>query len=95
MTCPASILEPLDAVDHSQVKFITGNDCRKHHCLDLLKAADSGHCSVLELLDLSEAFNTINHVALINRRKNWVGICGTALDWFSSYLSNRKVLCLR
>ncbi len=56
---------------------------------DLLMAADSGLCSVLVLLDLSAAFDTIDHRILLNRLRHRVGVAGTALKWFYSYFSNR------
>ena len=40
---------------------------------------------ILILLDLIAAFNAVDYTILLNR--NWVGLGGTALDWFSS--SNR------
>ena len=57
---------------------------------DLLLNADNGDCSILMLLDLSSAFDTVHHSILINRLEQWVGIKGTALDWFRSYLSDRS-----
>uniref|UniRef100_A0A8C6Q1G2 Reverse transcriptase domain-containing protein n=1 Tax=Nothobranchius furzeri TaxID=105023 RepID=A0A8C6Q1G2_NOTFU len=55
---------------------------------DLLLAADSGQISILILLDLSAAFDTISHTVLLHRLST-IGISKTPLNWFKSYLSNR------
>lgn len=52
-------------------------------------ASDAGNYSILVLLDLSAAFDTIHHDILPSRLKVSAGISGSALDWFSSYLSGR------
>ena len=56
---------------------------------DLLLALDDGKVSVLALLDLSSAFDTIDHGTLIDRLHSVFGIEGKALSWFQSYLSER------
>ncbi len=55
---------------------------------DLLVSSDRGCISLLVLLDLSAAFDIIDHNILLNRLENSVGISGSALAWFKSYLSN-------
>uniref|UniRef100_A0A8C6Q3D2 Reverse transcriptase domain-containing protein n=1 Tax=Nothobranchius furzeri TaxID=105023 RepID=A0A8C6Q3D2_NOTFU len=57
---------------------------------DIFLALDSSFHVVLVLLDLSAAFDTIDHDILITRLHTWAGISGTALDWFRSYFCNRS-----
>src|SRR6266536_5425008 len=56
---------------------------------DLLHAMDSKKFTALVLLDLSAAFDTIDHSILLHRLNTWFGISSTALNFISSYLSNR------
>ena len=56
---------------------------------DLLTASDKGLISVLVLLVLSAAFDTIDHHILLQRLEHLIGIRGAALSWFKSYLSDR------
>ncbi len=51
--------------------------------------SDSGKISVLVLLDLSAALDTVNHNILLERLENWVRLSGLALKWFRSYLEGR------
>ena len=57
---------------------------------DILMAMDKGQVTALTLLDLSAAFDTIDHPILMDRLQSWFGFSGLALDWFLSYLSNRS-----
>uniref|UniRef100_A0A3P9J789 Reverse transcriptase domain-containing protein n=1 Tax=Oryzias latipes TaxID=8090 RepID=A0A3P9J789_ORYLA len=56
---------------------------------DIQMAADSGKYTVLVLLDLSSAFDTVDHKILLGRLENEFGIAGFVLKWFTSYLTNR------
>jgi hypothetical protein len=56
---------------------------------DILLAIDRGNGVIVVLLDLSAAFDTIDHDLLINRLAERIGITGRALDWFRSYLTER------
>lgn len=73
---------------------------RQHHSIetaltrvynDILMDLDKqGGETVLVLLDLSAAFDTIDHTVFINRLRSRYGVGGAALNWFSSYLHNRS-----
>ena len=56
---------------------------------DILQALDSGNVSLLALLDLSSAFDTIDYNILLKRLKDTYGINNVPLSWISSYLSDR------
>ena len=57
---------------------------------DLLLAADSEHVSALCLLDLTAAFDTIDHDLLTLHLERQFGLRGIVLQWFRSYLSDRS-----
>jgi len=57
---------------------------------DLVRAADAGHVSALVMLDLSAAFDTVDHAVLLNVLQNRFSVHGLPLDWFRSYLSDRS-----
>jgi len=56
---------------------------------DLIRAADDGCVTALVLLDLSSAFDTVDHDILVRVLHERFGIRGTALQWFESYIANR------
>ena len=52
---------------------------------------DNKFASVLLLLDLSAAFDTVNISILLNILQSQIGIRGIAYDWFSSFLCERTM----
>ena len=58
---------------------------------DILTSIDQHGVVILVMLDLSAAFDTIDHDILFSRMENTLGITGQALAWFKSYLSGRTL----
>ena len=56
---------------------------------NLLEACDRNLPSVVLLLDLSAAFDTVDHDKLLGILETEIGISGNALRWFESFLRNR------
>ena len=72
---------------------------RRHHSTetavtkvysDILGAADDGKLSLLILLDLSAAFDLVDHSILLKRLESTYGFDGLTLEWFKNYLSERS-----
>ena len=53
------------------------------------KAFENGVFAIGPCLDFSKVFVTINYSVLSMKMFHY-GICGCALEWFVSYLTNRK-----
>ena len=56
---------------------------------DILCTMDRKEIVILTLLDMSAAFDLVDHEILLQRMHTRIGVTGTALDWFRSYLSGR------
>jgi len=71
---------------------------RKHHPTeralvkihnDLVTSIDQGHVGALVLLDMSAAFDTVDHHLLLRTLEYRFSVSDSALAWFNSYLSDR------
>ncbi|KAK6175738.1 hypothetical protein SNE40_014131 [Patella caerulea] len=61
-----------------------------NHVFNTIRSGvDQGSIAMLVLLDLSAAFDTLDHSRILNRLESEYGISGLVLNWFSSYLIGR------
>ena len=56
---------------------------------DILLAADGADIALLGLLDLSAAFDTVEHDILLNRLQKSFGLGGGVLSWITSFIRER------
>ena len=85
-------LDMIKILPESQSAYRKGHSTETTLCSvmdDLLRSTADGKRSILILLDLSAAFDTVVHELLINDLKA-IGIDGPALEWFKSYLKGRS-----
>ena len=57
---------------------------------DILLNMNDQRVTLLLLLDLSAAFDTVDHDTLLHQLQFTFGINGKVLSWFSSYLSGKS-----
>ena len=79
-------------INNFQSAYKTGHSCetallRVYN--DIITTIGRGNGAMLVLLDLSAAFDTIDHDNLFCILEKYVGICGNALKLIKSYFSNR------
>ena len=75
-----------------QSAYHQGHSCetallRVHN--DIMRALGEQKIVVLVLLDLSAAFDTVNHKCLLDTLYH-LGVRGTVLQWFATYLCNHQ-----
>ena len=56
---------------------------------DILSSVDKGQISLLALLDVSAAFDTVDHSILLNSLSISFGLTGSAFDWMRSFIVGR------
>ena len=78
--------------------LIWSGNSRCMHCVprmfsdyytDILLAADGAEVTLLGLLDLSAAFDTVDHTILLDRLRVSFGLRGGVLSWITSFICDR------
>ena len=92
-----------DYFTSNNLLYISQYGFRRNHSTELavtefvdnvFKFLDNGINPIAIFMDLSKAFDTINHPTILYKLRHY-GISDNELNWFQSYLSNRKQLvCL-
>ena len=57
---------------------------------DIMENIDSGKITILTALDMSAAFDTLDHTTLLHRLQYTFGLSGFVITWIRSYLTNRS-----
>ena len=57
---------------------------------DIMESIDSGKITILTALDMSAAFDTLDHITLLHRLQHTFGLSGYAISWIRSYLTDRS-----
>ena len=88
-----NFLEQTGQLYNSQYGFRTGHSCENavsELLAEIIKGNQEGLYTVSMFLDLSKAFDTLEHEVLLKKLERY-GIRGIANNWFRDYLTNRKI----
>ena len=88
-----NFLEQTGQLYNSQYGFRTGHSCENaisELLAETIKSNQEGLYTVSMFLDLSKAFDTLEHEVLLKKLERY-GIRGNSNNWFRDYLTNRKI----
>ena len=88
-----TFLERTGQIYNSQYGFRSQHSCESavsELISEIIKGFQNGMYTAALFLDLSKAFDTLEHKVLLDKMYRY-GIRGSSLDWFRSYLENRKI----
>jgi len=89
-TCYLNVNHMLPDCQSAYRSFFSTESALLKVTTDISMAADRGQLTLLMMLDLSAAFDTVDHAILLARLNKSFGLSDTALKWFNSYLQNRS-----
>ena len=83
----------LELFEHLQSAYKARDSCESalnNVQNNILRAMDQGKVGIHRIIDLSAAFATVGHRTLLEILHTELGIGGTAMDWFGSYLVDSR-----
>ena len=86
-------MESTGQIYNSQYGFRSQHSCESavaELTSEIIKGQQNGMYTLALFLDLSKAFDTLEHKVLLDKMYRY-GIRGNSLNWFKSYLENRKI----
>ena len=86
-------LEKTSAIPENQSAYRENHSTETTICAtisDMIEITDNERCGILVMLDLSAAFDTVDHDDLLDDLMS-IGVGGEAHKWFKSYLQKRSV----
>ena len=86
-------LEQTDQLYQSQYGFRKSHSCETaimELASSIIKGKDDGFYTLALFIDLSKAFDTVDHNILLDKLDKY-GIRGVAKEWYRSYLTNRQM----
>ena len=86
-------MESTGQIYNSQYGFRSQHSCESavaELTSEIVKGLQNGMYTVALFLDLLKAFDTLEHKVLLDKMYRY-GIRGNSLNWFKSYLENRKI----
>ena len=88
-----SHLTSLNIIPEEQSAYRENHSTETTNCAilnDMIEITRNGDCGILVMIDLSAAFDTVDHKYIIDDLKS-VSIEGDVLRWYKSYLEEREV----
>ena len=94
----AATCQVINHLNSSGLDEVYQSAYKKHHSTEtallmvknnIVQSLDNNRAVLLVLLDMSAAFDTVDHDILLNRLKNSFGLKAAVISWFRTYLSSR------
>ena len=88
-----NFLEQTEQLHQSQYGFRKSHSCETaimELASSIIKGKDDGFYTLALFIDLSKAFDTVDHNILLDKLDKY-GIRGVANEWYRSYLTNRQM----